>query len=975
MRAANLLVILLCLLPGGATAFHQEPTQETRVCPEREGTIETTIPHGSIGDVFEIHRSGPPQERYDIVLIPEGYSAEEQDIFEDQAMQFGRALLDRPTFGRCADNFNIWGVHVISDQSGIDFPCLEHFPLPDGSASSLPCIVDGQTCPGNADHLVDTFFNSTHCHKRSPTGAPLDKDLVGIVANQAVGCGLWETAIVFINYHQTPAGQNTGGEHPIAWVWGGDEDYEFMNTQIHELGHSFSLWEEYCSDESFPELGAGEPSYRNVTHETDPTLIKWKDLIGQNVPIPTTGYPECLECTPSLAPGACEAASPQCVVEDCKPRCLVGTELEAPCAMESPDHLCVSDSTGCVECDPPSAQLCPTGCVARECHPGCMDLLADDPCQSEPPERPSWCVPDDWTVGLYSGAAGGRCGAFRPAFFLRSPSLSPEPTACIMDSNSPAHRSLFCPVCSRAITQELGAYNHLADRFEPNGTPYRPEHDCQSQIPSLVHDLGGLEDLPGVFQRHFHPEILDTSSSRFGCDEESWAVTLDDLSLHSPLDNDWLRISLPEHPSLPTECGSLTIPTTDITGASVEDLVSFTGAATVSIGRSRDLPGEAVRIDRFPMEGQDAFTKTIRCPFDAESDFSTLNIRVGREEWLTGDTCVPDARPCACGSCADYRLSVSYAIDIIRARGVSDRLRHLLELERSSSLPCPDGGFFPHCQRVEGEPLIFTHPPVPQPGECGPADGCPFYYLFVWEGTAPFELMLSSDVDLSFELLDLNLAVIAEALPIDIHGATGPLEVLASVTDGDGHITKRLAAPDLPAGVYVLLVTGTEATFSMDFEPPPPAADADGDGVPDPFDPCPIDAEDLDGTRDGDGCPDPVIDVKPGQPENPVNLRGRGVIPVALLGDAAFDVSELDVSTLRFGRCGATEASPAHDLSDPRVLANHLEDVNGDGYVDLVSHYRQEDAKFVADDDEACLVVNKTDGAPLLGIDSVRVLF
>jgi hypothetical protein len=114
------------------------------------------------------------------------------------------------------------------------------------------------------------------------------------------------------------------------------------------------------------------------------------------------------------------------------------------------------------------------------------------------------------------------------------------------------------------------------------------------------------------------------------------------------------------------------------------------------------------------------------------------------------------------------------------------------------------------------------------------------------------------------------------------------------------------------------------------------------------------------------------IDIKPGGDPNPINLKSNGVIPVAILGDAAFDVTSLlDVTTLAFGPAGA---SPAHDLTDPTVYADHLQDVNGDGYMDLVSHYRAQEIGIAVGDTEACLTA-KISGLALFlsGCDSVKV--
>jgi len=87
------------------------------------------------------------------------------------------------------------------------------------------------------------------------------------------------------------------------------------------------------------------------------------------------------------------------------------------------------------------------------------------------------------------------------------------------------------------------------------------------------------------------------------------------------------------------------------------------------------------------------------------------------------------------------------------------------------------------------------------------------------------------------------------------------------------------------------------------------------------------------------------LDIKPGSYPNSINTKSNGVIPVALLGTDTFDVTTVDVTTLRFG---PSDALPAHDLTDPEVYAEHLQDVNYDGYTDLVSHYRTKQTGIAA---------------------------
>ncbi len=116
---------------------------------------------------------------------------------------------------------------------------------------------------------------------------------------------------------------------------------------------------------------------------------------------------------------------------------------------------------------------------------------------------------------------------------------------------------------------------------------------------------------------------------------------------------------------------------------------------------------------------------------------------------------------------------------------------------------------------------------------------------------------------------------------------------------------------------------------------------------------------------------DVAIDIKPGSDAGSINLASRGLIPVAILGSETFDVAKVDVTTLAFGP-GA--AAPSHDLTRPDSYQDHIRDVNADGYTDLVSHYRTQEAGISRDDAEACITGNLRDGTPFEGCDVIRLV-
>jgi hypothetical protein len=222
-----------------------------------------------------------------------------------------------------------------------------------------------------------------------------------------------------------------------------------------------------------------------------------------------------------------------------------------------------------------------------------------------------------------------------------------------------------------------------------------------------------------------------------------------------------------------------------------------------------------------------------------------------------------------------------------------------------------------------------------------------------------------------------NLRVVGNVLfgnesdegPADIALAqlSGNAAVVSNIIgDGsfDGEDGNRAVDPDLvdPAGGNFLPAPGSPALDAI-----PPGASGCGTDVD----------EDQRGVSrpQGLGCDvgaqevvvalQVAADIKPGSGRNPVNLAGRGVLPVAILGSESLDVRDIDATTMTFGPAGAR---PAHKR------AGHLRDVDRDGLRDLVSHFRTQESGLAPGDPEACVRGKTLDGTPFEACDAVTTV-
>lgn len=207
--------------------------------------------------VSHIQYKGNPTEKVDLVFLPEGYTEAEQDKFEADAKRFAESLFATPPFDAHTDNFNVWTVGLISEESGMDVSGKGIFKNTALNSGYYTFGIDRYLTTPDMKSIRDAVWN-----------VPCDAIFILVNTDTYGGGGMY-------NFYAIGTSDNERTSVVFA----------------HEFGHSFAgLADEYFSsevayDDEFYNLKC-EPWEPNIT-----TLVdfdsKWKDLLSAQTPIPT----------------------------------------------------------------------------------------------------------------------------------------------------------------------------------------------------------------------------------------------------------------------------------------------------------------------------------------------------------------------------------------------------------------------------------------------------------------------------------------------------------------------------------------------------------------------------------------------------------------------------------------------------------------------------------------------------------------
>lgn len=206
--------------------------------------------------IFIIADHGSANEKLDIVILGDGYTATEMEKFRSDAKRLSNDLLNAEPFLTRAKDINIKAVETPAFESGVTKP--HH-----GIYKSSPLSV--QYSSFDSERYALSYDNKTI--RNIASAVPYD-------------------FMVIIMNERTYGG---GGIYMLYTTLAADNAFSGY-TMIHEMGHHMAALadEYYTSAVSYeiPEITV-EPWETNATALFDKNNLKWKDLVEEGTPIPT----------------------------------------------------------------------------------------------------------------------------------------------------------------------------------------------------------------------------------------------------------------------------------------------------------------------------------------------------------------------------------------------------------------------------------------------------------------------------------------------------------------------------------------------------------------------------------------------------------------------------------------------------------------------------------------------------------------
>lgn len=201
-----------------------------------------------------IRRNGEPSGKVDLLILGDGYAADELGKFEADARRLADHLFSVSPFKERAGDFNVWALTVPLPESGVSRPSTG---VHKASATGLRYDIFG------SERYALSVDN--RAWRELAQHAPYD--VVEIIFNS-----------------ETYGGGGIFGQFSTAAAGNDWADYLF----VHEFGHHFAgLADEYYTSSVAYQSGEERPEPWEPNATADPRAGKWKHLVSPATPLPT----------------------------------------------------------------------------------------------------------------------------------------------------------------------------------------------------------------------------------------------------------------------------------------------------------------------------------------------------------------------------------------------------------------------------------------------------------------------------------------------------------------------------------------------------------------------------------------------------------------------------------------------------------------------------------------------------------------
>lgn len=209
----------------------------------------------AVADSRVIWQGGDSREAIDVVIVAEGYTKEEANVFYADAQTACSELLKYSPFADYKNRFNFTAVALESDESGVSIPHNKEWKKTALSSS------------------FDTFYSNRYLTtlrlkqlNDALAGIPYEHIIILANTDNYGGGGIYNSYTLTAAHHRM-----------------------FKPVTVHEFGHSFAgLADEYFYDDQYEEFYFPdvEPWEQNITTLKD-FGSKWADMLPAKTPEPT----------------------------------------------------------------------------------------------------------------------------------------------------------------------------------------------------------------------------------------------------------------------------------------------------------------------------------------------------------------------------------------------------------------------------------------------------------------------------------------------------------------------------------------------------------------------------------------------------------------------------------------------------------------------------------------------------------------